>query len=469
MIYRTTEGVICIYISELFNKKEYSDKEMDTIYLNAESILHIKSENLVEMISNDVVKIDNTLLKQIMTKKERKVFQVHIAKISKRSDGRYGTWAKKDGEKRKCFKAPTYERLIENLYDYYFDANLCKEMPTLNSIFEDWLRYKSYKKANKEETVIQNRNSFKKYVSSHEIGNMPLKKIKTIDLETWAIEVLHEHPMTSKKFNTIKIVVTGPLRYSKRKGLIDSDPWQKEEMEYTHLFKKKQIKPSSKMIFYSDEIVNLFEELERGYAKNHNVVNLGLKLNFDLGLRVGELCALKWSDVDFQNHTIFIHRQEDSTGKVVDYVKSDSSAGYRELDLTDKAMEILHRIRRNRKVLTEFLFSDETGKRFNKNSFEHRLARAEKKLGWKQGELKYTHCIRRTVASNMNANRFPIEEIRRWLGHTNKETTLGYLYNPVRESETRKRMNTCSILSLNLNNDKIETNWRQLGDMADIS
>ncbi len=50
-----------------------------------------------------------------------------------------------------------------------------------------------------------------------------------------------------------------------------------------------------------------------------------------MGLRIGELCALKWSDINWQNETIFIQRMEDSTGKVVEYVKSDSEAGYREL------------------------------------------------------------------------------------------------------------------------------------------
>lgn len=61
------------------------------------------------------------------------------------------------------------------------------------------------------------------------------------------------------------------------------------------------------------------------------ISNLCLKGNFELGLRIGELCALKWSDINWQNETIFIQRMEDSTGKVVEYVKSDSEAGYREL------------------------------------------------------------------------------------------------------------------------------------------
>ena len=91
------------------------------------------------------------------------------------------------------------------------------------------------------------------------------------------------------------------------------------------------MRASAEMIFYADEIEELFEVLEKGYQSNGNIVNLGLICNFDLGLRGGELCALKWLDINWINETLFVQRQECTTGEVVDYVKSDSSAGYSEL------------------------------------------------------------------------------------------------------------------------------------------
>lgn len=39
---------------------------------------------------------------------------------------------------------------------------------------------------------------------------------------------------------TIKIVVTGVFAYAKRKGYIDRNPWRKEDLEYTHLFRVKE-------------------------------------------------------------------------------------------------------------------------------------------------------------------------------------------------------------------------------------
>lgn len=162
-------------------------------------------------------------------------------------------------------------------------------------------------------------------------------------------------------------------------------------------------------------------------------------MNFDLGLRVGELAVIKWSDINWINETIFIQRQEDSDGIVEDYVKSDSSAGYRELELSDNVIAILKRIRKESTVLSEFVFCNEKGERKIKRAFEGRLAESEIALG-NERELKHTHCIRRTVGSRMHVSGFSIEEIRRWLGHTNKETTLRYIYNPFRASETKNKV-----------------------------
>ncbi len=78
-------------------------------------------------------------------------------------------------------------------------------------------------------------------------------------------------------------------------------------------------------------------------------------VNFDLGLRIGELCALKWTDVDWKNETIFIHRMEDSSGDVVDYVKSDSEAGYRELVLSDSVIKLFKRIKEDSTILSEYI------------------------------------------------------------------------------------------------------------------
>lgn len=51
-------------------------------------------------------------------------------------------------------------------------------------------------------------------------------------------------------------------------------------------------------------------------------------------------------------------------------------------------------------------------------------------------DLKSSHKIRKTYASNLNANGVPLDCIREMLGHSSLSTTLGYIYNPLTESQT---------------------------------
>ena len=412
-----------------------------------------EKEDWLFSVRRGIINLD-AMLQHILMTKEEKVLEVHKRKITKlESSGRWQTVVKDASTKSgwREIKLSSYEKVINKLYDFYFPENFDNiDDLRLYDIFEEWLEYKCRKRRNSPETKKQNQASYNKYVKGSKIDRMPLKSIKTIDIEEWAIDILSRYGMQSKTFNTHKIAVTGPLRYAKRKGWISENPWNKEELEYNHLFRSQRIKPSAKMIFYPDEIDELYIEFQRGYDYNGNVANLGLIINFELGLRVGELCSLKWKDINWKNETIFIQRMEDSSGNVVEYVKSDSSAGYRELALSDEALELFQRIRRDGKVLSEFVFTNADGSRANKMVFVHRLEKAENTLGWKEkNNMKRSHCIRRTVASRMDAAGWNLEEIRKWLGHTRASTTLTYIFNPFGESETRKKVKKLSILHTN--------------------
>ena len=84
----------------------------------------------------------------------------------------------------------------------------------------------------------------------------------------------------------------------------------------------------------------------------------------------------------------------------------------------------------------EYIFVHSDGTRKTAMQFAGRLEKAEIALGWEK--QKRSHCIRRTVASRMNANHIPLETIRAWLGHTDTQTTLKYIFNPFRVDDTIK-------------------------------
>lgn len=171
------------------------------------------------------------------------------------------------------------------------------------------------------------------------------------------------------------------------------------------------------------------EFLDRFYAETEDNSFLAVKLNFFLGLRVGELVALKWEDVSDDNHLHVVREevrnQETNQIDIVEHTKTNRD---RFVVLVPKAKEILAKIERQ----GDYIFT-RNGERIT----SIRIATILRKYARYNGvTIKSSHKIRKTFASNLNASGVPLDCIRELLGHSNLTTTLGYIYNPLTEKET---------------------------------
>ena len=74
-------------------------------------------------------------------------------------------------------------------------------------------------------------------------------------------------------------------------------------------------KPKSKIIY----LTNTEEKILLDYINNNiNLNNLGILICLYTGIRIGEICALKWEDIDFINNTISIKRTSQRISNIND-------------------------------------------------------------------------------------------------------------------------------------------------------
>ena len=155
---------------------------------------------------------------------------------------------------------------------------------------------------------------------------------------------------------------------------------------------------------------------------------MAVRLNFLLGLRVGELVALKWIDIE-DNHLHItreeIRHQEKGTYEVVEHTKTHSD---RYVLLIPKAQTLLEKIKHE----SEYIFT-RNGSRLTSRQIAYVLEKYAERQGMR---TKSTHKMRKTYASMLAANGVPLDAIRELLGHSDLQTTLGYIYNPLTDSET---------------------------------
>ena len=405
---------------------------------------------------------NDDLQKLLMKKKEKEVLDYiksfHTAAVScVGGSGRYaGSWQTYVGHGRKdrrLIRAATLDRLLEALAGFYGlkeekeeKLKKKKKPETLESYFPHWLEWKGKRNGNKELTLHHNEVDFDVMVKGTPLAKIPLKNLTPENLDAWARDLLISRPMSAKRFNTYKIVVTGPLELAAREGIIPESPWKPALMDYRLLYRAPRKAPSRDKIFYDDEIREIVSRCLNDYEKDGNPANVAIVINFDLGLRVGELSALRWEDIDWRRKVVNIRRQE-SEGAVEEYVKSDSAAGYRELPLSDGVLDLLRELRRKTGAIGGgYVFTGTDGSRKTVAAIANRFVYVQR--GKDYGKpAKRIHCQRRTVATRIAKDR-GLEAARAWLGHTDIQTTLRYIYTMETAESLRAYSNESSALNL---------------------
>ena len=149
--------------------------------------------------------------------------------------------------------------------------------------------------------------------------------------------------MTRKEWCNVKTILNGMYEYAMRKKYITENPLDKVQI----LVKFKQVvrKTGKTETYNTNELDELNHFLDRMYEETQDTSYLAVKINFLLGLRVGELVALKWSDWCDENH-LHIVREEirDQTNNSIEVVEHTKTNRDRFVVLIPKAKAILQKI-----------------------------------------------------------------------------------------------------------------------------
>lgn len=242
----------------------------------------------------------------------------------------------------------------------------------------------------------------------------------------------------------------GISRKAVRDGLLSTDPFQYIYIDWKKCIRsKKQNEKDCDRVFVEGEMEKVIEICDKMISRTNNRCSAfwGIKILRLTGMRVGELVALKWKDIDYNNLFIHIHSRETSDGYnriVVEGTKGthtlDTYVVYRDIPITQEVIDILEQIKAfnlsNGYSDGDFIFCGINGRSTIK-SIENAL--------WKACDLaglstkKSPHDIRRTVATILYRKGTPLKVIQTYLGHSDVDTTKSYIYD---DSSTTTYYNT---------------------------
>lgn len=190
-----------------------------------------------------------------------------------------------------------------------------------------------------------------------------------------------------------------------------------------------------------DMVLALQERLERNALTNNELEYL---MCLYTGLRVGELCALRWQDIDLENSILHIRHSVQRipansglhrTQLILGSPKSESSV--RDIPIP-KFLGILLREKRilENADSKDYLFKGVKGDCLDPRTMQQRISKLGKRLGINGVHM---HTLRHTFATRCLEQGIPYEILCEFLGHSSPQITLRHYAHCTLESK-RKNM-----------------------------
>lgn len=350
------------------------------------------------------------------------------------------TITKPDGTKlRHSEYGKTPRECLKNMAE--FEANLLQKGKVIESeeILSDamlkWLI--SVKKPTlKPQSYSRLESVIKNQIEPSAIGHNRYQSITTDELQE-VIDDLNNREYSRSTIKKTYDTLNAFYRYSSAKNKFDN-PMLLVVMPVEHRVKKE----TKNIVWFEKEDINKFI-IEAGATWKTGSPRyqggLVYAANIYLGMRIGELLALQWEDIDFDNNTIFVHKtlieennpEYNQGGNKVRFVvqQTNKTSQNRYIPINSKAKDLLlrHRERciyldphdfvistRNRKNTTS-KNADDTIKAIQRNA-ETTIQNAS------------SHCLRHTCASLYFRAGVPIETIAHILGHSAEVCRNTYLH-----------------------------------------
>ncbi|OSH07832.1 site-specific integrase [Enterococcus faecalis] len=314
---------------------------------------------------------------------------------------------------------------------------------TISKFMNIWIN--EYKNNVKEGSRIVYRDAIRMYIDPY-IGNYQLNKYKPADHQKFINSLFTNKELGKNKnglsYNTVKIVnaaLSNAFKKAQKLGYVKSNPTYLVEFPLDKV--KEKTNKEKKLEFYTLEQENLFLDTARNF--DDFMWYVFFLIIFDLGLRKGEVMALRWFNFDFRDNILTfdkqrLYRKEQPGQVILDDVKTD--AGKRSLKMTNRVRNsvlelysINYDLTSNVLPMTnsnqDFLFINHRGKNVGLPIRQRSVDTAWHRIIQKANLPKIRiHDGRHTNAARLRQAGVPLEDIKDMLGHKNVKTTEIYAH-----------------------------------------
>ncbi len=356
--------------------------------------------------------------------------------ISLRKDGFYVVRKTYKGQKAQKVVA-TKEEALQTLKDIEYELKhgiyYNPDKIILNTWYDEWIE--TYKRPDCKESSIDDYNS---YYNSHirsQIGNLKIGEITTVTIQR-LLNNMQEKRYSQSSIDKTYLVLHMLFKQAVKLDMINRNPCQS-------VTKPKGI-PKQNHIALTVEQQSIFLA-NLNPKSNYTAL---LKVMLFTGMRLGEVSALQWCDIDFQNKLIHVRHTMHTKHRVDNLTSAKTKRSIRDIPMIPQVIEILRQKRNQEKVIqiNGLVFHTKNGRAYEHNGVNAHLCSIKKKIQ-KKGFIFpniTSHDLRDTFATRAIENGMNPQTLRDILGHSSLAMTMD-LYAHVMENTKIKEMDAISI------------------------
>ena len=313
-------------------------------------------------------------------------------------------------------------------------ANMLTNSLQFSQIVEEWFHTKSFQC--KKSTFVKYEYIINKYLLPH-FGQNDIQEITRDNVQAFISDLLEQggrkhQGLAPKTVNGIISVMKNIFDYATvNKGYT--------LMSFTDLYVKQIQKPMRILSSAEQDI------LTKHLIANLNFTNLGILISLYTGIRIGELCALKWEDISFEDKCVHIHNSmqrlqtKNISNKKTEIVISSpkSISSIRSVPIPEE----LFRLMLGQKGISHsFLLTGKANRYVEPRTMQNRFKAILKKCNIANANF---HSLRHTFATRCIELGFDLKSLSEILGHASVNITLNRYVHPSMELKT-KNMNMFS-------------------------
>lgn len=280
----------------------------------------------------------------------------------------------------------------------------------------EWLRYVEHDRQRAPSTLRDYRNVVKGSLLPEFGAETALEQVTTERIDTFRARLLAEGCLTRRSAQKVMVLLYGILKRAKRCKWIATNP--AEDVE------RISVKRSGDFNVLSPLQV---EAVARAAANAQDAAIFTVAAF--TGLRLGELRALRWGDVDFANRTIIVRSSytHGAPGR-------PKSGKVRSVPLIDQAARALDGLSRREHFtgVDDLVFASDVGRPFDDGPLRERFYAALARTGLghlrEKDEPIVFHDLRHTFGT-LAAATWPLHDVQGYMGHADIQTTMLYVHH----------------------------------------